>query len=543
MEQFDYSPMLPDPPEDLVLQCLKQGGFKKEYLVYKAAWGVDPLTNMKQQVVEVACSRCGKHFEAEKVVAGSCHNSYRPAPFGWHNPVVSEPVISGMATLCPVCREAAETVHVGQFRDTILDYEYITQMITLEGYPGTAPRLALLEWKITRSINKAGEVQFTTDLWTAWVVEEKKIVRIKGYKRFMSACTMCRPYQLKTFLDDYDTYRQIYPWKPELLIGTTAENCKLDRYIAQGGESLVAYLACWRKHSNLENLIVQGCGKLVEQWIKKDQYYANSYSRHRGIPTLKQIDWKESKPNRMLHLSKEEFRTNRKKLSADMLQCVCAVRKAGIEMSIDRDWPVLKQYSNYWVADILSMNEPRWFWKTVAYLGKRTADLSTYKDYIKMAKENGKDVENQQVRFPKDLKRAHDEEVKQYKHKVTKALVAAFAARYEHLQQYSWEKDGIMIRPARDENELVVEGKILSHCVATYAESHAKGNTAIFFIRKVEQPEEPWYTLEFKEDRLLVNQNRGKHNCKKTPEVQAFEDAWLEHVKEIIEHKNRRKSA
>lgn len=542
MEQIDYCDLLPDPPEDLVQQVLMQGGFKKEYLIYKASWERDPLTEMKKQVVEVACSRCGKHFVADKVENTCCHNRYSPAPFGWHNPVVSEAVISGMDTLCPVCRQAAETVHVEQFRDTILDYEYITQVITLKGYPGTAPRLALLEWQITRSINKKGEVNFYPKLWAAWVVEEKKIVRIKGYKKFMSACYMCSPYQLKTFLDDYDEYIQIYPWDPDLLIGTTAENCKLDRFIKQEGKSLVAYLAAWRKHSNLENLIMQGCGKLIEELISADQY-SSSYARHKGIPRLEQIDWKETKPNRMLHLSKEEFRKHAKVLSADMLKCVCAVRKAGIEMSIERDWPVLKKHGNYFVGELLAMNEPKWFWKTVAYLDKDRASLSTYRDYIKMARENGQDLENQQVRFPKDLKKAHDEAVKQYKHKVSKALVKGFAVQLEHLQQYAWEHDGILIRPARDENELVIEGKILSHCVATYAESHAKGRTAIFFIRKAEQPDEPWYTLEFNEETLKVNQNRGKHNCQKTPEVQAFEDAWLEHVKAIIEKNNRRKSA
>ncbi len=56
-----------------------------------------------------------------------------------------------------------------------------------------------------------------------------------------------------------------------------------------------------------------------------------------------------------------------------------------------------------------------------------------------------------------------------------------------------------MIRPCADENELIAEGKALHHCVANYAQDHAEGKTAIFFIRKTSAPDEPFYTLEFDE--------------------------------------------
>ena len=97
--------------------------------------------------------------------------------------------------------------------------------------------------------------------------------------------------------------------------------------------------------------------------------------------------------------------------------------------------------------------------------------------------------------------------------------------------ELAWEKNGIFIRPAETQSELKREGEFLHHCVAGYAERHANGGTAIFFIRRSEEPEVPWYTLELDEKNLTVRQNRGKHNCARTEEITEFENLWLEEIK------------
>ena len=53
----------------------------------------------------------------------------------------------------------------------------------------------------------------------------------------------------------------------------------------------------------------------------------------------------------------------------------------------------------------------------------------------------------------------------------------------------------------------------------------------IFFIRKLEDPNTPFFTLEYKNG--IVAQNRGAKNCKRTKEVQEFENLWLEHVEKV----------
>jgi hypothetical protein len=84
--------------------------------------------------------------------------------------------------------------------------------------------------------------------------------------------------------------------------------------------------------------------------------------------------------------------------------------------------------------------------------------------------------------------------------------------------------------------------------VARYAKSHSTGGTNIFFIRSVDDPDKPYYTLELKlpigKEPYIV-QNRGLHNCARTEEVERFEAAWLEHIKEIIskEKKNGKRNS
>lgn len=60
-----------------------------------------------------------------------------------------------------------------------------------------------------------------------------------------------------------------------------------------------------------------------------------------------------------------------------------------------------------------------------------------------------------------------------------------------------------------------------------YAKDHANGKTAIFFVRRVKESGNSYFTLELDEGKLTVRQNRGRRNCARTKEVEAFEAIWL----------------
>ena len=92
---------------------------------------------------------------------------------------------------------------------------------------------------------------------------------------------------------------------------------------------------------------------------------------------------------------------------------------------------------------------------------------------------------------------------------------------------------------AHSQSDLNVESSVLSHCVRTYGDRVAAGDTVIYFIRKVIAPDEPYFTLEIRTDGRFV-QCRGKHNCGMTPEVEAFKDLAVAEFNRRLKKKERK---
>lgn len=534
MEQINYEELLPSrPTEDVVAFACQKGAFKKQYLIYRSDRVYEPLEDRMKGAVRVACTACGQHFYAEKVKAGGCHPSYAPAPFGWWNDRTTEQIISGSRTLCPCCGAEAETVHVGKMR--IYDGELVddvwVSILSWLPVEGKRDRLVLTDWCVRRCISKQAEIRFEIWPYTAWVVEERKVVRLMGYARSIGGAIslLGRWRQRKTFYDTYGKKHLLMPWNRRLLEGTTAENCKLNLYIAAGGVRLVSYLALWRKRPAVENLLVQGCGRLVDSWICDE---AGHYLYNSGIPKLSAVNWKEKRPAQMLGLNKEEFRYLKEmRWSADDLNGYKMVRAAGLTVRLPEDMDLLRSRKVYEINKILHEAKQTDFWRVLRYLNRQGKEWSFLRDYWSMTKRLGGDLRENLVRWPRDLSAAHDRCVDMQKAKENAALYTLFIQRAEALDNLSFEAGGLLIRPCANETDLIREGRELHHCVANYAKAHANGKTAILFIRRVKEPDVPFFTLEFDEENLVVRQNRGIRNCVRTPEVEAFEKEWLAWVR------------
>lgn len=542
MEQIDYEPLLPKaPPVDLIQWALEQDVFQKEYLIYKASQVYEPLEDQMCPAVEVVCTHCGKKFFAEKVDAGGCSAAYAPAPFGWYHQEMSESVISGSWTMCPVCGCDVKVVHVGSIPRGIEDCAWITTMSRLP-VEGRKDRFVLTDWMVKRWIEKSGQSKYTTDPYSAWVVEEKKVVRLMGYMRTMGgAISIFHKWaQRKTFCDVYSKASMVYPWDKSILEDTTAENCKLDLYQNAGGKRLVSYLALWRKRPAVENLLVQGCGRFLAELIDQEK---SGSSDHGGIPKLKDINWKEKRPAQMMGLNKEEFRhMQRMCWNVEDLERYRLVKDSGLPLKLPEDMQLLRSRPTYEINRILEEGPPGDFWRILRYLKKQKESWSTLRDYWRMAREDGRDLEDSLVRWPRSLGASHARQIEERQAAEARkeaakraeqiaARASLFQARAQELDKLSFALGGLMIRPCANEEELILEGKLLHHCVATYAKSYAEGRTAILFIRRTSEPDKPFFTLEFDEKAKKVRQNRGLRNCDRTPEVKAFEKAWLSFVR------------
>ena len=157
-------------------------------------------------------------------------------------------------------------------------------------------------------------------------------------------------------------------------------------------------------------------------------------------------------------------------------------------------------------------------WELIRYI-RRKADklfysfencLRFYRDYLNEGIYIGLDFSAEVVRFPKDLKVAHDSTVEiangirdAEKNKVMKELYDKYTAKY------GFEELGYMIIAPRGTSEIVSEGQQMGHCVGGYAERHAQGTTTILFVRKVSSPAESYATIEVKGTDVIQVQGRG----------------------------------
>ncbi|MDL2288940.1 hypothetical protein LJC32_06175 [Oscillospiraceae bacterium OttesenSCG-928-F05] len=245
MEERNYSGELPaEPPEGLIPWLHEQGCFKTNLLIYRMDSYYEPLTDRRVRAVELHCTACGEDVFTDKV-PGPAHAMYAPAPFGFVHPETGEHLISGNNCLCPCCGEPVKTAHVGSIPNgTNVDACWPVTITRIDD------RLVIIGWNVHKHIRKTGEVSYSTHGYEAYVIEEKRIIRLNAYRKFMSNVAWGRWEQRKKYSDVLGYVDLVYPWDVSLLEGSTAENSKLDillRDSRKKGTYPIGYLRVWQK--------------------------------------------------------------------------------------------------------------------------------------------------------------------------------------------------------------------------------------------------------------------------------------------------------
>lgn len=168
--------------------------------------------------------------------------------------------------------------------------------------------------------------------------------------------------------------------------------------------------------------------------------------------------------------------------------------------------------------------------------------ITTWRDYLNMAKKHGKDLSDPYVYKPARLKQRHDELVLQNMmqdlQKAAKKTAMDFPKVEPVLQSireiysYTGEKysvvvpDGIL--------DIMVEGKALNHCVGSstrYLERMERQESYILFLRKTEALKQAYYTLEVEPDGT-VRQKRTQDDEQRPDikEAKKFLQQWQKEV-------------
>ena len=165
--------------------------------------------------------------------------------------------------------------------------------------------------------------------------------------------------------------------------------------------------------------------------------------------------------------------------------------------------------------------------KICRYLNDQKEKMSYYKDYIIFADMLGYDLKDKNVLYPSNLIKAHDEAENKVAIFKDKLITKKIAERSKELEKYIFKMNKLVIIPAHSQEELIEESKQLQHCVRRYAERVAKGETNIFFIRKENDENKSYVTLELRNNKVV--QCRGYKNNITKPldeKVKVFVNGW-----------------
>ena len=162
--------------------------------------------------------------------------------------------------------------------------------------------------------------------------------------------------------------------------------------------------------------------------------------------------------------------------------------------------------------------------------------LSQYRDYLYMANRLEYNLSNSICLFPKNLMDAHDIANNLYDEKVSEINNKLISESYIPLmKRLNHSDDEFEIIVPKNVHEIVAEGKTLKHCVSTYVTKVADKKCIILFLRKKEHMEEPFFTIEVRDNCIV--QIYGENHKSPTPEVKNYLDIWKKKVR--IEDKQK----
>lgn len=164
-------------------------------------------------------------------------------------------------------------------------------------------------------------------------------------------------------------------------------------------------------------------------------------------------------------------------------------------------------------------------------LYKEYETLTLLYDSFNLAKDLGLPFDKN----PKALKRYHDTLVKEHKVIADAKKNELFANVMQDFKHLEFMPDAKVIMPKEDSEEepkiippefliklpidaqdLIREGKVMRHCVASYVDRVIRRETLIFFLRRTSAPNEPFCTIEVSPIDLQIRQVKGKGNRKIT---------------------------
>lgn len=416
---------------------------------------------------------------------------------------------------------------------------------------------------------------------------KQRILRDENYKETFYICELCREFleedgKGKIKIDSYEwgVYKQhgaprwcpdlykrncgdavVYTGNlPEVFRGTVYQYCALDLYQKKLGCEQIPvrdFMVIYPWHKNLEMFIKAGLVRLTKEILKGYAYGINVDGKTPkdilGIPKnyisiLRELDGTYGE----LNLLKQCASDNILPRADDIRGFYERFGRNDELIGVVNTYMGIRKFITYMDKQISALPADKgtpchagWAfpWKNSKeeLAREKYRNLSRdWLDYIKWCSILKYDMEDRYVLLPPKFAKAHDRVMKEYqvfkdkqewkRQQEIEKMIKEVLDEANGIPAMTMKARGLMAILPKNGDEIKAEGRALHHCVGNYVERVAKGETMILFVRKENEPDTPYFTLEYKDGK--VAQCRGKQNCSMTKDVKAFVEAFERKMRE-----------
>lgn len=490
----------------------------------------------------IACSKCGGVTDARWKSGISYESQFQR----W-----TEEPREGHYGTCPMCGARGEYKCQGKVKDTCDKYIYLflgqkykeNGMVMRYVEVGKKWTLGFICGDKGPEMYNASEELSGVEIARAYFEPGKK-VQIDYHKH---------SYMGKDFWDDCNLYGMAnIPIRAGLIMSETYEEMKgtifqyseLQEYAKNVREvNPIDYLECYNRTPQIEILVKLGMTDIVEKLVKC--YY--------GIVA----DENARRPDQFLGIRKERVQQLiKKKGDTHLLEVMQMERRQGknwTDTQIEHlaetglSGAQVAMATRYMTLQKLLNRIEKYAgceYGTGCYSASERIRHTaiTYADYLSMRVNAGYDLSNSVYQQPRDLEAAHNKLVMESNKAKMDRHLEEVAERYPEIRKsykklrnkYYYEDDRYIIRPARSAEEIVMEGRLLHHCVGgnTYLGKHNTGQTYILMLRFREEPDVPYITVEIDAKNPKILQWYGDKDRKPDKEnMRKWLNIWLKKLK------------
>ncbi len=279
------------------------------------------------------------------------------------------------------------------------------------------------------------------------------------------------------------------------------------------------YIKClceFAAHPNIEYLIKSGFGYIVSQKLAE------------GTMDGIRINYRSNDVKKMLKLNKAEM-SLLKDRGCGVLSAYLTLRRFDPATNENLRFQAACRYKYCIDTLIAIMNKTNLsLRKVLNYVEKQEGyyGIRDWNDYLDQCIKLKYDTTDTLIAKPKDLHKAHERLTKIIKIKADEIAQQELEERNQKLKkmEYVDEKRGLQVVVPQSLQEIINEGKRLNHCVGGYVERHANGKLTILFLRTIEKPDVPYYTMEVSTDGRIVQCRGYKNNRANNPKPQEISD-------------------